>query len=505
MRRALPLLFALAAAGAELASRVPGEAVVPAASAGVARPDAVAPTVQLTPLAQIPDVTAITNAGDRRVFVTQRGQIVIWDGTQILPAPFLDVSTLIVCCGEQGLLSTAFHPNYALNGFFFVNYTNLTGQTVVARYRVSASDPNQADPFSAVILLTIDQPFTNHNGGQLQFGPDGDLYIGMGDGGSENDPLCNSQSTGTLLGKMLRIDVNQNVDQPPYYAVPADNPYVSDDRAARGLGLRSAKPLEVFFRSHDGRSLHRRRRPGRDGGDRLPYGRESGRTELRLEDHGRDALQFRGPRGLHGDAAALRRSHVHAAGPHVYARLGTLRRDRRVRLPRQRHPRLEGVVPLRRLLLGGDLGGRAAERRLVVGPSRHQPSVADGVRAGRERRDLRRRTGPVRADRSAPRGFSTIASITPQSGPTRGSEGVVILGTNFTSQTGVIFGGIPARAVVVQSSTVLLVEPPPHPAGLVDVTVVNPGAPPATSTLAYGYIASPRSARVIPPPRVVGR
>ena len=99
----------------------------------------------------------------------------------------------------------------------------------------------------------------------------------------------------------------------------------------------------------------------------------------------------------------------------------------------------------------------------------------------------------------------TIASITPASGPTRGSEGVVITGTNFTSQTGVLFGGIPARAVVVQSSTVLLVEPPPHPAGLVDVTVVNPGAPPATSTLAYGYIASPRSPRPIPPPRVVNR
>src|SRR5262249_40520754 len=148
-------------------------------------------------------------AGDRRLFVTrQGGQIAIWDGTQILSTPFLDVSTLVTCCGERGLLSTAFHPDYVLNGFFFINYTNLTGQTVVARYKVSDLDPDVADPFSGVILLTIDQPYANHNGGQLQFGPDGDLYIGMGDGGSANDPQCHAQSSDSLLGKMLRIDVN---------------------------------------------------------------------------------------------------------------------------------------------------------------------------------------------------------------------------------------------------------------------------------------------------------
>src|SRR5512135_1416676 len=210
MPRAGRLFLALAAAAAALAAAGrPGvspriEEVRPKQGGPPPGPD-----VQLSPIATgLPDITAITTPGDGRLFVTlQSGRIVIWDGTRILPTPFLDISSLVVCCGEQGLLSTAFHPDYAIDGTFFVDYTNLTGQTVVARYRVSSSDRNVADPFSAAILLTIDQPFVNHNGGQLQFGPDGDLYIGMGDGGSANDPQCNAQSSGTLLGKMLRIDV----------------------------------------------------------------------------------------------------------------------------------------------------------------------------------------------------------------------------------------------------------------------------------------------------------
>ena len=152
------------------------------------------PDVVLTPIAgPLSGITAITHAGDGRIFLTlHRGQILVWDGATVLPTPFLDISSLIVCCGEQGLLSTAFHPNYAENGFFYVNYTNTVGDTVVARYSVS-SDSNVADPFSGVPLLTIDQPFDNHNGGQLQFGPDGYLYIGMGDGGGANDPECFAQ------------------------------------------------------------------------------------------------------------------------------------------------------------------------------------------------------------------------------------------------------------------------------------------------------------------------
>ena len=127
----------------------------------------------------------------------------------------------------------AFHPNYENNGYFYVNYTDTTGgDTVVARYRVSAGDPNVADPTSALILLEIDQPFSNHNGGQLQFGPDGYLYIGMGDGGSGGDPGDRAQDMTELLGKMLRIDVNDVVGSQPdcgggsNYTIPADNPFV---------------------------------------------------------------------------------------------------------------------------------------------------------------------------------------------------------------------------------------------------------------------------------------
>ena len=129
---------------------------------------------------------------------------------------------MIVSGGEQELLGVAFHPNYASNGYFYVNYTRQSdGATVIARYQRSVSDLNVADPASASTLLTIAQPFVNHNGGQLRFGPDGYLYIGMGEGGSANDPGNRAQDLNTMLGKMLRIDVNGA--QP--YAIPAGNPF----------------------------------------------------------------------------------------------------------------------------------------------------------------------------------------------------------------------------------------------------------------------------------------
>lgn len=183
---------------------------------------------------------AIANAADGsgRIFITlQDGQIVIYDGINILPTPFLDITSLVSSGGESGLLSTAFHPNYATNGFFFVNYTDTNGDTVVARYSVSAN-PNIADPNSAFILLTITQPFGNHNGGQLKFGSDGYLYIGMGDGGSGGDPQNKAQNLTTLLGKMLRIDV----DGGSPFAIPADNPFLGDPGALDeiwALGLRN--------------------------------------------------------------------------------------------------------------------------------------------------------------------------------------------------------------------------------------------------------------------------
>jgi glucose/arabinose dehydrogenase len=201
-----------------------------------------APEIALeTVVTGLPQPTAIVHAGDARLFLTlQRGQIAVFQDGTVLPTAFLDIRLLVSCCGERGLLGLAFHPRYSESGFFFVDYTNLSGDTVIARYRVSAGNPNIADPSSGVTLLTIAQPFSNHNGGQLAFGPDGYLYIGLGDGGSGGDPHGNGQSLSTLLGKMLRIDPRPSGGRP--YAIPPDNPFV-DRSGARpeiwAYGLRN--------------------------------------------------------------------------------------------------------------------------------------------------------------------------------------------------------------------------------------------------------------------------
>jgi glucose/arabinose dehydrogenase len=198
-------------------------------------------------------ITSITNVGDSRVFLTtQDGRILIDDGTTILTTPFLDLSTVVSCCGERGLLSVAFHPSYSSNGFFFVYYTappTTSGDTIViARYHNPAPAGNAADPNSGLVLLTIDHPTNlNHNGGQLQFGPaDGYLYFGTGDGGSGNDPLCNAQNDNAALGKLLRIDVN--VATPPYYKIPAWNPHYIDGNVTDPLQLTWAKGLRNPYR-----------------------------------------------------------------------------------------------------------------------------------------------------------------------------------------------------------------------------------------------------------------
>ncbi len=183
----------------------------------------------------------VTHAGDGsgRLFVLeQSGAIrIIKDGT-LLPMPFLDLTDRTSRNGEQGLLGVAFHPDYSVNGAFYVNYTrNSDGATVIARYSVSASNPDLADPTSAFEILTIAQPYGNHNGGQVLFGPDGYLYIGMGDGGSGGDPLENGQDPTNLLGAMLRIDV----DGGSPYAIPTDNPYVGTEGRDEvwAIGLRN--------------------------------------------------------------------------------------------------------------------------------------------------------------------------------------------------------------------------------------------------------------------------
>jgi glucose/arabinose dehydrogenase len=168
----------------------------------------------------------IQNAGDgsgRLFIVEKRGRILIRQNGQLLPTPFLDIINEAGSQhNEQGLLGLAFHPKYAENGLFFVNYTDKNGNTVIARFQVSAGDPNRADPMSEVDLMHIDQPYANHNGGGLAFGPDGYLYIGLGDGGSAGDPHGNGQNLQTQLGKLLRIDV----DHGDPYAIPPDNPFI---------------------------------------------------------------------------------------------------------------------------------------------------------------------------------------------------------------------------------------------------------------------------------------
>jgi len=170
--------------------------------------------------------TDIQNAGDGsgRLFIVQQNGIVrIVRNGILMTVPFLDIHTRTQADGERGLLGLAFPPKFAQNGRFYVDYTDLAGNTVIAQYRVS-SNPDVADSINETALLHINQPFANHNGGQLRFGPDGYLYIGMGDGGSAGDPLHNGQSLGTLLGKMLRIDVEGN---PGHVQIPPDNPFVS--------------------------------------------------------------------------------------------------------------------------------------------------------------------------------------------------------------------------------------------------------------------------------------
>jgi len=184
----------------------------------------------------------ITHAGDDRLFVVeQRGLIKIIDGTgTVLPTPFLDLTSLVSQSGnERGLLGLVFHPSYGSNGFFYVNYTSSLSshETTISRFSVTAN-PDIADFASETLLLTVAQPFTNHNAGDLAFGPDGYLYIPTGDGGSGGDPGNRAQNPLDFLGKMLRIDVDSGLP----YAVPPSNPFVGDPGTLDeiwALGLRN--------------------------------------------------------------------------------------------------------------------------------------------------------------------------------------------------------------------------------------------------------------------------
>jgi glucose/arabinose dehydrogenase len=177
------------------------------------------------------------NDGSGRLFIIEKsGYIRIFENGQLLDAPFLDITDLVNDSGnEMGLLGLAFHPDYEQNGFFYLNYTGDGGDTRISRFQSSG---NSADKNSEIVLLIIKQPYPNHNGGALAFGPDGYLYAGLGDGGLAGDPHKNGQNTTTLLGKILRIDVS-NGDP---YSVPADNPFGNEVWA---YGLRN--PWRISF------------------------------------------------------------------------------------------------------------------------------------------------------------------------------------------------------------------------------------------------------------------
>jgi glucose/arabinose dehydrogenase len=196
--------------------------------------------VQLGEFAQPLYVTQPPGEQDDLYVVEKGGRIVLLDDGEPAPEPFLDLRGEVSNGGEQGLLSVAFAPDYTRSGRLYVNFTDTEGDTRIQEFRRDNNDPTRADPSSRRELLRIDQPFDNHNGGLLLFGPDDLLYVGSGDGGSAGDPMRNGQSLSTLLGKILRIDPDPADGRP--YSIPASNPFV-DEPGARGeiyaYGLRN--------------------------------------------------------------------------------------------------------------------------------------------------------------------------------------------------------------------------------------------------------------------------
>jgi glucose/arabinose dehydrogenase len=456
----------------------------------------------LTGLAQ---PTSITHAGDARVFLTlQRGRIVIVDGGRLLPTAFLDISALVSCCGERGLLGLAFHPRYAENGFFFVDYTNLGGDTVIARYRVSPSNPNVADLASGVILLTIEQPFANHNGGQLAFGPDGYLYIGMGDGGSANDPMCNGQRDETLLGKILRIDVDANVDSPPFYGIPPDNPFAAPGGARDEIwakGLRNPWKFsfdrltadlyigDVGQGSREEVNWHPSGSPGfRNYGWKVMEGTQCGGGGTSGCPAGTPTCNSPGL-----TPPAIEYSHTDGdcsiTGGYVY-RGGLF-----VRL-------------IRWYFYGDYCSGKIRGSRFASGffTTRVFSPRAPGVTTFGE--DV---TGEIylateggllaRIVDANPPATPVLVSIEPASGPARGGDSIVINGGNFVSGVTVLFADVlaPSVSVLESDGTRLLVVTPPHGVGPVDIVVTNPIGQSATLPGGYTYTAP---VRVEPPPRI---
>ena len=188
-------------------------------------------SIELEPYATVPGgplaITAPHDGTGRLLIATKAGQIRIVRDGALDPDPMLDISDLVSSGGEQGLLGIAVHPGFPEDDRIVVDYTDVDGDTVVASYRLDPADPDRLDPTSAAVILAADQPFANHNGGAVAFGPDGHLYVGLGDGGSGGDPLESGEHLDTLLGKVLRLDVDSPAAAGAGYAIPPGNPFAS--------------------------------------------------------------------------------------------------------------------------------------------------------------------------------------------------------------------------------------------------------------------------------------
>lgn len=205
----------------------------------------VRPELVVAGIGQPTGIVSTSDATDSRLFVLEQGGFIriINAARKLVEKPFLDISAKVAPGGEMGLLGLVFHPQYKENGYFYVNYVDKNQNTIIARYTVSA-DANTADPASEKILFTLKQPYANHNGGDLVFGPDGYLYIALGDGGSGGDPENRAQNKSEYFGKILRIDVNKGDP----YSIPSTNPFV-DEAGTKpeiwALGLRN--PWRISF------------------------------------------------------------------------------------------------------------------------------------------------------------------------------------------------------------------------------------------------------------------